>query len=72
MEETRMVKGVSEGHPGGRRKTGRPRERCLDDVEEDIRLMKVKRWRKKATEREVWAKIVWEAKALWGLALRSK
>jgi hypothetical protein len=52
MEENRMVKRVSEGHPGGRRKTGRPRERCLDGVEEDLRLMKVMRWRKKATERE--------------------
>jgi hypothetical protein len=29
--------------------------------------MKVKRWRKKATEREVWAKIVWEVKVLGGL-----
>jgi hypothetical protein len=29
--------------------------------------MKVKRWRKKATEAEVWAKIDWEAKALHGL-----
>jgi hypothetical protein len=32
-----------------------------------LRLMKVKRWRKKATKREVWAKIVWKAKALHGL-----
>jgi hypothetical protein len=27
MEENRMVKGVFEGHPGGRRNTGRPRKR---------------------------------------------
>jgi hypothetical protein len=26
--------------------------------------MKVKRWRNKTSEKEVWAKIVWEAKAL--------
>jgi hypothetical protein len=64
MGENRMVKKNSVGHPGGRRKTGRPRKRWLDDIEEDLRLMEVKRWRKKATEREVWAKIVWEAKAL--------
>jgi hypothetical protein len=67
MEENRMVKRVFEGHADGRRKTGSPRKRWLDDTEEDLRLMKVKRWRKKATEREVWAKIVWEAKALHGL-----
>jgi hypothetical protein len=67
MEENRMVKSVSEGHPGGMRKTGRPRNRWLDDTEKDLRLMKVKRWRYKATEREVWAEIIWEAKALHGL-----
>jgi hypothetical protein len=59
-----MVKRVSEGHPSGRRKTARPRKRWLDDIEEDLRLMKAKRWRNKTTEREVWAKVVWEAKAL--------
>jgi hypothetical protein len=63
----RMVKRVVEGLPDGRRKTGRPRKRLLLDTEEDLRLMKVKRWRNKTIEREVWAKIVWEAKALNGL-----
>jgi hypothetical protein len=62
-----MVKRVFEGHPSGRRKTDRPRKRWLEDIEEDLRLMKVKRWRNKAAEREVCAKIVWEAKALHGL-----
>jgi hypothetical protein len=64
MEEDRMVRRVFEGHPGGRRKTGRHRKRWLDDIEEHLRLMKVKRWRNKAAERKVWEKIVWEAKAL--------
>jgi hypothetical protein len=53
MEEDRMVKRIFEGHPGGRRKTDRPRKRWLDDVEEDLRSMKVKRWRIRATERTV-------------------
>jgi hypothetical protein len=43
MEENRMVKRDFEGHPGGRRKTGRPSKRWLDDIEEDLRLKKVKR-----------------------------
>jgi hypothetical protein len=73
MEEIRMVKRVFEGNTGGRRKIDRPRKRWLDDIEEDLTLMKVKRWRKEATEREVWAKIVWEAKVLpWAVAPRSK
>jgi hypothetical protein len=67
MEEDRMVKRIFEGHPGGRRKTDRPRKRWLYNVEEDLRLMKVKRWRIKVTERTVWARIIREAKALHGL-----
>jgi hypothetical protein len=42
MEEDRMVKRIFEGHPDGRRKTGRPRKRWLDYVEENLRLMKMK------------------------------
>jgi hypothetical protein len=49
MEESRMVKRVFEGHPGVRRKIGRPKKRWPDDTEDDLRLMKVKRWRKNAT-----------------------
>jgi hypothetical protein len=67
MEDNEMVRRVFEGHSGGSRKTGSPRKRWLEDIEEDLRMMKVKRWGNKATEREVWAKIVWEAKALHGL-----
>jgi hypothetical protein len=63
MEEDRMAKRIFEGHPGGRRKTGRPRKRWLDDVE-DLRLIKLKRWRIRATERTVWVRIIRDAKAL--------
>jgi hypothetical protein len=62
-----MFKRVFEGHPDERRKADRPRKRWLDDIKEDLRLMKVKRWRKKATETEVWAKIYWDSKVLQGL-----
>jgi hypothetical protein len=73
MEENRMVKRAFEGNPSGRSKTGRPSKGWLDDIKEDLRLMKVRRWRKKATKREVWAKTVWEAKALpWAVAPMSK
>ena len=46
----------------GRRGRGRPRLRWIDDVEEDIRKLGVKRWRRKALAREEWASIIKEAK----------
>ena len=41
----------------------RPRLRWINDVEDDLRKLGVKRWRTKALEREEWASIVKEAKA---------
>jgi hypothetical protein len=38
----------------------------LDDVEKDLREMKVKRWRQNAVEREEWASVIREANALRG------
>jgi hypothetical protein len=41
--------------------------RWLDDVENDSRVMKVKRWRKKDQNREECASVIKEAKVLEGL-----
>jgi hypothetical protein len=49
------------GKPGGRRKAGRPKVRWLDCIENDLKSMDVKRWRKKAEDRPVWAIILKEA-----------
>lgn len=43
---------------------GRPRLRWLEDAEKDPWEMKVKRWRLKAVDREEWAPVMKEAKAL--------
>ena len=45
-----------------RRGRGRPRLRWIDDVEDDLRKLCVKRWRAKALDREEWASIIREAK----------
>jgi hypothetical protein len=46
-----MVKKMCESKPEGRRRTGRPRLRWLEDVERDLREVKLKRWRQKAVDR---------------------
>jgi len=52
MNETRCVKKIFEGKLEGRRGKGkgRPRLRWINDVEDDLRKLGVKRWRKKALE----------------------
>jgi hypothetical protein len=53
-----------EGNPGGRRRKGRPRKRWLDDVQDDMIKMGVKRWRIKAMGRGERRKICEAAKVL--------
>jgi hypothetical protein len=62
MSIQRAIKKVYEGSMTGRRCRDR-RLRLIDDVEEDLRSMGVKRWRKRAMDRREWAAIVKEAKA---------
>jgi len=52
MNETRSVKKIFEGKLEGRRCRGRPRLRWINDVEDDLRKLGVKRWRTIALERE--------------------
>ena len=61
-KETRSVK-IFEGKLEGWRGNGRPRLRWIDDVEDDLRKLGVKRWTAKVLDREEWASIIREAKA---------
>jgi hypothetical protein len=62
MNKARTVKKIFEEKLQGRRGRGRSRLRWINDVKEDLRMLGVKRWRKKALDREEWAFIIKEAK----------
>jgi predicted secreted protein len=63
MNETRTVKKICEKKVEGRRGRGRSRLKRIDDEEEDLGNMGIKRWRIRATDRAEWASIIKEAKA---------
>jgi hypothetical protein len=52
MNEARIVKKIFEKKLEGRRDRGQPRLRWINDVEEDLRMLGVKSWRRKVLERE--------------------
>jgi hypothetical protein len=67
MDTTRTVKKLTEREPRSLRPVGRPRLRWLDQVEEDLKKMKVRNWREKCKDRRLWNEIVKQAKTHPGL-----
>jgi hypothetical protein len=61
-----MPKRMLKGRLYSKRRKGRPRMRWLDDVENDLKKMKVKGWIEKMN-REQWRQVVEETKAHPGL-----
>ncbi|PSN54960.1 hypothetical protein C0J52_02305 [Blattella germanica] len=61
MSQDREGKKILDGNMGGCRRRGRPRLRWIDDVEEDLKQLGVRRWRSKAMDRDLWASITKEA-----------
>jgi hypothetical protein len=43
---------------------GRPKLRWMEDVEKDLWELKFKRWRQMAVDREKWASVIKEGKAV--------
>jgi len=67
MEEDRMSKKIFTQELEGTRRRGRPRKRCKEEVERDLQVLLVRRWRDLVADRIKWNDIVRQAKAHSGL-----
>jgi hypothetical protein len=66
MSVDRIIKRLYMSKHEGRRNVGRPKMRWIDDVEEDLRMMRVCGWRRKARRRDEWKSVLREVKVLQG------
>ena len=53
--------------PAGRRLKGRPRKKWIEDIEEDLKKIGIKTWRRICNNRAEWRKIIEEAETHSGL-----
>ena len=63
----RIYYDILNGEIIGVRRRERPKKRWLQNVWDDINTMRVTGWREKARDRDIWRRIVKEAKAHKGL-----
>jgi hypothetical protein len=67
VENTRTTRKTIEWTPYKTRPAGRPRLRWIDQVEEDLKRMKIIGWRAKVEDRQEWNRIVEQTKTHPGL-----
>jgi hypothetical protein len=67
MEEKRMPIKIPKEKIHGTKRKGRPRKRWIDDVEQDLRKMGARGWRKRAGDRQEWRRVTKEDKVHPGL-----
>jgi hypothetical protein len=63
MEDDRMPKKILTQELEGTRRRGKPRKRWKEEVERDLQVLEVRRWRELVTDRKKWNDIVRQAKA---------
>ena len=66
-EEDRIPKKIFTQELEGTRKRGRPRKRWREEVERDLQVLGVRRWRELVIDRDEWRGIVRQATAHSGL-----
>jgi hypothetical protein len=57
MDDKRTHKRVLEWKSVGKRIRGRPMKRWIEGIEEDMKIMGIRRWRKQCKERAKWKRI---------------
>ena len=62
-----MPKKIFTQEPEGTRRRGRPRKRRKEEVERDLQVLGVRRWKELMAYRKKWKDIVRQAKAHSGL-----
>jgi hypothetical protein len=67
MEEDRMPKKIVTQELEGTRRRGRPRKGWKEEVEGDLQVLEVRRWRELVIDREKWRGIIRQDKAHSGL-----
>jgi len=67
MKEDRMPKKIFTQELEGTRRRGRPRKRWKEEVERDLQVQGVRRWRELVADRKKWKDIARQAKAHSGL-----
>ena len=68
MNDNRTLKKIFNIKLDGVRKVGRPKMRWEDGVDQDMRILEVKNWKKVALDRDEWAKLLKKARAHQGLS----
>jgi len=67
MEEDRMTKKIFTQELEGTRRRGKPRKGWREEVERDVQVLGVRRWRELVIDRDKWRGIVRQAKPHSGL-----
>ena len=67
MDDKRTPKRILEWRPVDTRIRGRPRKRRIADIEEDMQIMGIRRWRNQCKEGAEWKRITEKAETHSGL-----
>jgi hypothetical protein len=68
MNSDRTVNKIFKTTPGGVRRDGRPKLGWEDGVDQGMRILEVKTWKKVALDKDEWAKLLKKARAHQGLS----